>query len=321
MELFKGLDAFKEGEFFAIIDQRVKNHVPQWMQFSTKIYWLSHPEEQKNIEDYQRALAFLLKQGIHRKSKLHAIGGGATTDFAGFVAATILRGISWVAIPTTLLAMIDAAIGGKVGLNLPQGKNLVGAFHAPEHIYICPEFLNTLPEKEWLSGKGELLKYAFLSKDIYELVMKKAPMEKIVPACAAFKSKVVESDFNEQGNRILLNLGHTLGHAFERELKIPHGQAVGMGMKYLFSIMEQDQVLSEWRKLCDRLDLPLELFDIKKFPEFKYAQFLAYLEQDKKKVDSKLRLVLVRDIGTCYTQEMPLKDLKSKLQGLHDFNP
>jgi 3-dehydroquinate synthetase len=320
MELFKELDTFKEGEFFAIIDQRVKNHVPQWMQFSTKIYWLSNPEEQKNIEDYQRALAFLLKQGIHRKSKLHAIGGGATTDFAGFVAATILRGIPWVAIPTTLLGMIDAAIGGKVGLNMPQGKNLLGSFHSPEHIYICTEFLNTLPEKEWLSGKGELLKYAFLSKDIYQLVMKKAPMEEIVRACAAFKSQVVENDFKEKGDRILLNLGHSLGHAFEHELKIPHGQAVGMGMKYLFTVMEQDQALSEWKKLCEKLELSPELFEIKNFPEFKLSQFLSFLEHDKKKVESKLRLVLVRDIGTCYTEEVPMKDIKSKLQGFHEFN-
>lgn len=320
MELFKELDTFKEGEFFAVIDQGVKNHVPMWMQFSTRIFWLSNPEEQKNLEDYQRALEFFLKQGIHRQSKLHAIGGGATTDFCGFVAATIMRGIPWVAIPTTLLAMIDASIGGKVGVNMPQGKNLVGAFHAPEKIYVCADFLSTLPEGEWLSGKGEMLKYGFLSKDIYQLIMNKASMEELTHACARFKTLLVESDYTEKGNRILLNLGHTLGHAFESTLKIPHGQAVVMGMKYLFKVMEQDAALSEWNKLTTKLDLAPELFDIKKFPKFEMPVFLKYLEQDKKKVQTALRLVLVRDIGSCYTQEVPLKEFKGKLQAFHEFN-
>src|SRR5690606_25799735 len=129
LELFKELDNFKEGQFFAVADQKIKNHLPQWIQFSPHVFWLKDPEGQKNLEVYGEALEFFLKQGISRTSALYAFGGGASTDFAGFVAATILRGINWVSIPTSLLAMIDGSIGGKVALNMPQGKNLVGAFH------------------------------------------------------------------------------------------------------------------------------------------------------------------------------------------------
>jgi 3-dehydroquinate synthase len=319
LELFKELDNFKDGQFFAIADQSIKNHLPQWILFSPHIFWLKSPEEEKNLEVYGRAVEFFLKQGISRSSTLYAIGGGATTDFAGFVASTILRGIKWAAIPTSLLAMIDGAIGGKVALNMPQGKNLVGAFHSPEKVYICGDFLTSLSEKEWISGKGEMLKYGFLSSEIHELILKKAPIEKIALECAAFKNEVVERDFKEQGERIHLNLGHTLGHAFEYTLKIPHGHAVAMGLKYLFKIMNQNEAYDQWEKMVKALNLPSEKFEINNFDRFDLNAFSSYLEQDKKKLDSQLRLVLVKGIGFCYVQEVSLKDFKTKIQSYAEF--
>jgi 3-dehydroquinate synthetase len=319
LELFKELDNFKDGQFFAICDQSIKNHLPQWILFSPHIFWLKHPEEEKNLEVYGRAVEFFLKQGINRSSTLYAIGGGATTDFAGFVASTILRGIKWAAIPTTLLAMIDGSIGGKVALNMPQGKNLIGAFHSPEKVYICGDFLTSLPEKEWISGKGEILKYGFLSSDINELILKKTPIEKIALQCAAYKNEVVERDFKEEGERVYLNLGHTLGHAFEFALKIPHGHAVAMGLKYLFKIMNQTEAYSQWEMMVKALSLPAEKFEINHFDNFDINVFSSYLEQDKKKLDSHLRLVLVKGIGFCYVQEVSLKDFKTKIQSYAEF--
>lgn len=313
LELFKELDNFKEGQFFAIADQKVKNHLPQWIQFSPHVYWLKNPEDDKNLETYGEALNFFLKQGIQRSSHLYVFGGGATTDFAGFVAATILRGISWTAVPTTLLAMIDGSIGGKVAVNTPQGKNLVGAFHMPDQVYICGDFLTTLSDKEWLSGKGEVLKYGFLSQEIYDLILKKAPIEEIAVECARFKSHIVEIDFKEQGDRILLNLGHSLGHAFESTLKIPHGQAVAMGMRYLFKLNKNVNALAEWDKLAKALAIPSEKLHLDHFPKFDREIFLDYLDKDKKKVDAKLRLVLVKGIGSCYVEEVILKDFKAKI--------
>lgn len=319
LELFKELDNFKDGQFFGIADQKVKNHLPQWIAFSPHIFWLKNPEEEKNLEVYGEAIEFLLKQGISRSSTLYVFGGGATTDFGGFVASTILRGIKWVAIPSTLLAMIDGSIGGKVAINMVQGKNLIGSFHCPEKVMICADFLTSLPEKEWMSGKGEVLKYGFLSKEIYELILKKSPIEDIALACAKFKNDVVEKDFREVGERITLNLGHTLGHAFEKSLKIPHGHAVAMGLKYLFKIMNMTDALTDWEKMVKALSLPIEKFDVGNFPSFDIKSFLSYIDQDKKKQESNLRLVLVKGIGFCYVEEVPLKDFKIKIQSHADF--
>jgi 3-dehydroquinate synthase len=321
LELYKELDVFRDTQFFAVADTKVKNHLPPWIQFSPNVLWLKNPEEKKNPQDYAEAVEFFLKAGVHRKSTLFAFGGGATTDFAGFVAATVLRGISWCAVPTTLLGMADAAIGGKVGLNMPQGKNLVGAFHAPTKVYVCGEFLTTLPVEEWISGKGEVLKYAFLSKDIYELVLKHAPIEDIAVACARFKAEVVQKDFYEQNERIFLNLGHTLGHAFEFQLKLPHGHAVAMGMKYLFDVMGRADLIEEWKKLMKALELPLDHCHLSHYPHYALKPFLDYLEQDKKKVDAHLRLVLVKEIGTCYLEDVSLKDFKAKIQAHGELNP
>ncbi len=318
-ELFKELDNYKDGQFYAVIDQKVKNHLPQWISFSTHVFWLKNPEEEKNLEYYSRAVQFFVDQGISRSSTIYAIGGSATTDFAGFVAATLLRGMSWVAIPTTLLAMIDGSIGGKVAVNLAQGKNLLGAFHSPRKIFICSEFLTSLPEGEWLSGKGEVLKYGFLSKEIHELILRKAPMEDLILSCGNYKNEVVTRDFYEKGERIFLNLGHSLGHAFELSLKIPHGQAVAMGLKYIFKIMGDEKSLTLWNEMVKLLDLPLEKFDLKKFQDFDVEKFLNYLENDKKKVQSSIRLVLVNEVGSVYLKEVPLKELKEKIMENADF--
>jgi 3-dehydroquinate synthase len=319
LELFKELDNYKDGKFFAIIDQRAKNHLPQWIQFSPHIFWLKDPEGEKTLEVYGQAMEFFLKQGIQRSSRIHAFGGGATTDLAGFVAATIMRGINWIAIPTTLLAMIDGSIGGKVAINMPQGKNLVGAFHAPANVYICGEFLTTLPDKEWMSGKGEILKYGFLSRDIHDLIVKKASIEEIAVECAKFKTRVVKQDFRDEGERIFLNLGHSLGHAFESSLKITHGHAVAMGLKYLFKIMKQTEALAQWEKMVKALCLPAEKLEIRYFNNFDLKVFLAYLDHDKKKIDSNLRLILVKSIGACYVEEVTLKELKAKIQSHEEF--
>lgn len=319
LELFKELDNYKEGQFFAIADQKLKNHLPQWISFSPSVFWLKNPEDEKNLEVFGDAVDFLLKAGVSRTSTIYAIGGGATTDFAGFVAATILRGVKWVSIPTTLLGMIDGSIGGKVAINTPHGKNLVGAFHMPEKVFICGDFLTSLPDKEWMSGKGEILKYGFLSKDINTLILKKTPIEEIALACAKFKSEVVERDFQEQGERIHLNLGHTLGHAFESTLKIPHGQAVAMGLKYLFKVVPNEEALKDWELMVKALNLPSEKFDVSHFKNFEMKNFLSYLEQDKKKVETSIRLVLVKGVGSCYVEQVPLKDFKAKITSHAEF--
>ncbi len=319
MDLYKELDALQEGEFFAMADHKIKNHLPQWIQFSPKVFWLNDPEGEKNLTTYSRALDFYLENGIHRDSTLYVFGGGATSDLGGFVAATILRGVRWIVVPTTLLAMVDGSLGGKVAINTASGKNLAGAFHLPEKIYLCSDFLATLDEENIQSGKGEILKYSFLSKKIFELVSQKAPLENIIHACAQFKMEIVERDFKEKGDRIFLNLGHTLGHAFESTLKIPHGLAVAMGMKYLFRILKKDESFTLWNKLVSALDLPVDKLELKAYPHFDKKQFIDYLQKDKKRSGDKIRLVMADSPGQPTTQDISLAELKSLLKTYEDF--
>ncbi|HXH30891.1 MAG TPA: 3-dehydroquinate synthase family protein [Bacteriovoracaceae bacterium] len=318
-ELYKQLDSYKGAQFFAMIDLKVKVHLPEWVTASENVFWLSDPEGQKSIGAYQEALEFFLARGLLRTSVLFGIGGGATTDLCGFVASTILRGVDWVAVPTTLLAMVDGSIGGKVALNLKLGKNLVGAFHLPREIFICYEFLSTLPPREWLSGKGEVLKYGFLSQRVHALIMQKAPLQEIALECARFKEQVVEKDFLEKGDRILLNLGHTLGHAFEHQLKIPHGHGVLLGMKYLFSVLGMGEQLATLLQMAEALSVEQKSFEVKSFSGFSLNTFLELLDHDKKKSQSALRLVLVKGIGSCYVEEVSMKDFKEKISSHDDF--
>lgn len=315
-ELFKELEA-KPGQFWAVIDSKVKSHLPDWIQKSDNVYWINHPETEKSMTSFENACSFFLDKGITRTSTLIAIGGGATTDLAGFVAATIQRGIEWVAVPTTLLAMVDASIGGKVGINMPQGKNLLGAFHLPQKVFLCQEFLETLPDEEVQSGKGEILKYGFLSSKIYDLILKKSSIDIISYECARYKEELVEKDFKEQGERVLLNLGHTLGHAFESTLKLPHGLAVAMGIKYLLIVFNEQQRLQEWEQMAQALGLPLKSLELATYPEFDFAVFKQYLRQDKKKSDGLIRLVLIDRVGLASKQMMNLNEFIQKIEN-HD---
>ncbi len=318
-DLFGELAGLK-GQFYAVIDEQVKSHLPDWILSAPGVYWIKTPESEKNLQTYEKAIQFFLHQGITRTSSIVAIGGGATTDLGGFIAATILRGISWIAVPTTLLAMVDGSIGGKVAVNLPQGKNLVGAFHMPEQIFICRDFLQTLSESEFESGKGEILKYGFLSKAVHSLILKNAPMDVIAHECAEFKIQIADKDFKEQGERIQLNLGHTLGHAFESTLKISHGLAVAMGMKYLFKILHDQKALQEWEKMVAALGFPEEKLKLSTYPHFNVEMFKNYLSVDKKKSDQLLRLVLVKEIGTHIVQTITFRELIDKIEAYDEFN-
>ncbi len=311
--LYKELETIQPEKFFAVADNKIKSHLPEWIQKSSRVFWLKNPEEEKNLSHYASMIEFFLAGGINRSSTLMAIGGGATTDLAGFVAATILRGIKWWAVPTTLLAMIDGSLGGKVAVNTPSGKNLVGAFHHPEKIYISGEFLQTLDEENWNSGKGEMLKYGFLSPEINSFIVKRAPIENIAHQCAEYKMEVVKRDFREQGERIQLNLGHTLGHAFEFSLSMPHGLAVAMGMKYLFEIMGNDEALRHWQEMVQALALPEKSLSLKAYPDFRREDLDRYLEQDKKKSHDTLKLVLSDGPGKISVTEISMKDFKSRM--------
>jgi 3-dehydroquinate synthase len=263
----------------------------------------------KNLREAGRLYTAFLDRGLDRSSAAIALGGGVVGDLTGFAAATYLRGISFVQVPTTLLSMVDASVGGKVGVNLPQGKNLVGAFYQPKLVWIDTATLRTLPERERAAGMAEIIKAAAiwdepLFRDLEsgaESVMALDP-EKLMPVIersCAIKAEVVARDERETGLRMLLNFGHTLAHAVEtlgRYRKILHGEAVGMGMVYAAQRSEDLGLAATGTRdrlesLISRVGLPTRI------PEFPRRAYLTALRVDKKKIDSRIQFVALRAIG------------------------
>lgn len=197
-------------------------------------------EQSKSISVYQETLQWLADTGASRRTAVVALGGGVIGDLAGFVAATYMRGVPLIQIPTTLLAMVDSSIGGKVGIDIPQGKNLAGAFYPPDTVHVCVETLSTLPEREFRNGMAEVIKYGLILDENLaslleqEQVCPKWPgLSDIVRRCIDLKSRVVEEDELEtSGLRAILNFGHTVGHALELAtgFSLSHGEAVAIGM-------------------------------------------------------------------------------------------
>lgn len=254
-------------------------------------------ENTKVYDELKHALEFFLSKGVHRKAHLVAFGGGACSDFAGLVASMLLRGIKWSVVPTTLLSMIDASIGGKVAINSEYGKNLVGAFHLPENIFFYYDFLKTLDTHNMKGGKGELLKYCFLDRDIYQAVKDGAELNDVVQMCAKYKQKIVDEDFKEGDRRKILNLGHTIGHAIEKIYELPHGIAVCWGMVVIYKLFNLDESLIKMKILIEKLDLELgeSPWFNKSFP---VDDIMAYITKDKKAVSNdSIEVVLLEDIG------------------------
>lgn len=278
------------------------------------VVWKSiEGEKTKTFSEYQSCMEFFLGKGIHRNCILVAIGGGATTDFGGFVAATLLRGIKWISIPTSLLSMVDAGIGGKTGINSSFGKNLLGSFHLPEKVLINLDFINTLPPSEIQSGLGEMVKYAFLNDSIYESLTKRRDFKIQILNCAVFKQQIVEKDFLELGERKHLNLGHTFGHAIEKVYNIPHGISVVWGMALLFYLIQDGRYLKELSTLLESLnwgDLTPPWYN-KKFPS---KDLFEYLLKDKKRSGNvSIDLITLEGIGRPKIEKFLLDTIEKKL--------
>lgn len=283
------------------------------------IFWKAPDgEKAKNINDYQNAMEFFLDKGIHRNAHLVVIGGGAVSDFAGFLASTILRGIKWSVVPTTLLSMVDASIGGKVAINSRSGKNLIGAFHLPTNVWLCSKFIDTLPEPEKKSGLGEVLKYAFLDYKIYDLIMRRSQMEEVIDACAHFKLKITEEDLKEKSTRKILNLGHSFGHAIEFIYNIPHGEAVAWGIALIFKLFGSEKNLNDFRAINTNLNV------VSKSPPWLYKEFpiekiMTYLSKDKKiSALSSIDLIFVNDIGNAVIETKSFEEIQNALEANKD---
>jgi 3-dehydroquinate synthase len=270
-------------------------------------------ERSKSLRQAERLYDALLAAEADRSSVLIALGGGVVGDLTGFVAATLLRGVAFVQVPTTLLAMIDSSVGGKTGVNVKRGKNLVGAFHQPRLVWIDAATLKTLPRRELLAGLAEGVKhaairdaklFAWLERELEQLLaLEPAIVLPFLARNCAIKAGVVSRDEREAGERMLLNFGHTLGHAIEALSKykgVLHGEAVAMGMAFAARRSEELGLTAPGSSvrlvaLLARAGLPTEL------PPFPRRAYLDAISADKKKKDERIRFVALRAIGLAET--------------------
>ena len=270
-------------------------------------------EESKNIEVYQDILNALVEAEFTRNDLVIALGGGVTTDLGGFAASSYMRGIEFVNIPTTLLAQVDASIGGKVGIDYKGYKNIVGAFHKPLKVIVDVNTLETLDDRLFLEGISEIIKMALtLDKEFYlyleslSLDEFKENIEYIVNKSISLKSIVVTSDKQESGLRRVLNYGHTVGHAIESlsNGKLLHGEAVSIGMTYVLDDSIKERVIN----LLNRFSLPTST-------TLKVEDLLEVIKHDKKKVNTdKFIIIVCKEIGSFEFVEVTLEELKEILE-------
>jgi 3-dehydroquinate synthase len=275
-------------------------------------------EENKNLATIGQLASSLARLNFDRKDGLIALGGGVTGDIAGFLAASYMRGIPFIQIPTTLLAQVDSSVGGKTGVDIPEGKNLVGAFYQPRCVYIDISVLRLLPPAEVLNGLAEVIKYGviydarlfeFLSDHVGDILAHDLPvLEEVVLSCCRIKAAVVEADEREANFRRILNFGHTIGHAVEAvsEYRLAHGSAVAMGMVAASNMAVAKGLLAHdkaerIRVLIEEFGLPTTIPDA-----YDRQRIKAYLKTDKKSVAGRPFFVLPTDIGkVIITDEVP----------------
>ena len=276
---------------------------------------LPHGEETKCLARLSGLYDFLCHAGITRKDAVLALGGGVIGDLTGLAAATFLRGVHFVQVPTTLLAQVDSSVGGKVAVDLPQGKNLVGAFYQPDLVVIDPDTLNTLTDEFWRDGLGEVVKYGCIGDEpLFVLLEETAPggraalmerIDDIIARCVQYKADVVAQDERDTGLRMTLNFGHTIAHAVEtcqRYTGLRHGEAVSLGMHVMTRLTEQKSLTAPGT--AERLDaLLIQLGMPMTLPAIPENQLLSAMGMDKKKFGQGLRVIALNHIGKCFIHE------------------
>jgi len=295
--------------------------------FEVDRFWMGDGERFKNLRTAESLLAFLIERRVERTDVIVALGGGVIGDLAGFVAATYLRGIRLIQVPTTLLAQIDSSVGGKTAVNHALGKNLIGAFHQPSLVVIDPEVLRSLSPRQFRAGLFEAIKYGVIkdrrlfnrvTRNV-ELLKKLDPieLEHLIARCCTIKATVVASDERESGLRRILNFGHTVGHALEAVThyrKFLHGEAVGIGMRAAALIAELSGLLSPG----DRSLIEGAVAAVGKLPGTKTLaldDILSAMLRDKKVEAGRTTFVLPVEIGKVVIRsDMPLKVIQTALK-------
>jgi 3-dehydroquinate synthase len=278
-------------------------------------------EQYKNLQTVEYICMQLLRLEATRSSVLVGVGGGVITDIAGFVAATYMRGITFGFVPASVLAMVDAAIGGKNGVNIGLHKNITGTITQPHSLIFDISLLSTLPAAEWSNGFAEVIKYACLfdaslfgelaQHDVRYYMNNPAAMQQVIDTCVGWKNRVVVADEHEKGERKLLNFGHTAAHAIENLYDLPHGQAVAIGMMIAMKLSEEvmgmdGQHTAQLRTILQQYGLPVTY-------NIDVARAMDILEMDKKRAAGMIDYILLEDIGKAVIKPLPFDIIEKAL--------
>lgn len=317
---------FQEGGTLAVITD--ENVAPHFLEtclrsledagYRTESRIIPAGEESKSGAMYLELLNWLAEIPLTRSDGVVALGGGVVGDLAGFVAATFLRGVKVIQVPTTLLSAVDSSVGGKTAINLPAGKNLAGAFHQPVLVVQDPDLLRTLPRRAWMDGIGEVVKYGVLGdSELFDLLTDTNAIyrdpEPIITRCVEIKREIVRQDEFDLGLRHLLNFGHTIAHAVEilSDFRISHGIAVTKGMDRITEI----SVRQGWcgREVYDRLHALLLEYGFDLSIPYTNDQIYEIMLSDKKREAGYIDLVIPERIGRCVTRWLTMEELRQVL--------
>ena len=275
-------------------------------------------EGSKQISTVCEMYRALSENGFTRTDFIVTLGGGVTGDMGGFAAATFLRGMEFIQVPTTLLSQVDASVGGKTGVDLPFGKNLVGAFHQPAAVLTDPETLKTLPDHFFRDGMGEVIKYGCIADEPLFQALEEGKaledLEDLLARCVRCKKELVEEDTRDTGRRMILNFGHTFGHALEKLHNfqdLTHGEAVGIGMVWACRVGERLGVTPEGT--ADRVLEVLKWYGLPTQDEFSWEQVVDATALDKKSDGATLRVILLPKIGESVIRPMTREAMKELL--------
>jgi 3-dehydroquinate synthase len=307
------------------LEKKIRRGIPA--RLAPNVHLFDDAESEKNLQSVEGLAQSLVAAGADRHALVVAIGGGVVGDVGGFVAASYLRGIAVAHVPTTLVAQVDSALGGKTGVNLPEGKNLVGAFYPPRLVLADPELLATLPEREFRGGLAEVIKYgviadaklfAFLEKQMDALFRRDArALEHVIRRSIWIKAHVVSKDEKESGLREILNFGHTFGHALEsvtRYRHFQHGEAVAWGMMCA-ALLGHEVAVTPADMVSRIVALVRQMGPLPPWPDAKPKEIIEAMRSDKKARGGKLRFVLAKKLGQARTFEnVPEKTVECVLR-------
>ena len=270
--------------------------------YTTSVYIFPHGEDSKSAEVLFKVYDFLIQEQVTRSDFIVALGGGVVGDLAGYAAATYLRGIRFMQIPTTFLAAVDSSVGGKTAINIPAGKNLIGAFHQPSLVLCDTETFNTLPPETFADGVAETIKYGLISSSSLFEEMEAGnideKIDEIVAQCVSIKRDIVEQDEHDTGLRMILNYGHTLGHAIEKVTNhsVTHGHGVAMGMVLIAQLGEKLGLHGS--ELTQRIIHCIARYGLPTHYDGSLSELTEAVLHDKKRSGANIRLIIVKEVGS-----------------------